>query len=194
MHHRTDERRTIREFLFAGRRKYLVTFVSLCLFGCLGLASASWFTLSGTGHGNAYGKGQNTQTGVDLTSLDYSADGTCSTGAAPEPLIGPSQSGFLCIGVKNSNAFAVTLTGITPTSGAKITAVSAPTCTATQGTDFNVSPWAGPSMSIPAGGSVLGGPTANGGLQMAITTTSTFPSCLAGQNFSLAVDIADQAS
>lgn len=186
MHHKS-QRRTLREFCLAGWRKYVVAFVAMLALGALGLASAAWFTVPTTAHGNAYGKGQNSTAGVAVTGMDFSADGTC--GGQTGTILGPSSSGFLCFGVNNSNTFAVTLSAVAPTAAAKIIAVGAPTCTATPGTDFTVTNWAGPAASIPATGQLVGS-----GEKLAINTTATFPSCLAGVTFSLALDLTEAAT
>lgn len=189
MHHKSN-RRTLREFLFAGRRKYLVAFVGLFAAGALGLASASWFTVPATGHGNAYGKGQNQTAGVALASIDYSSDGTC--GGVNTQALGPNASGFLCFGLTNSNNFAVTLTNVSPTSAAKIVAAGAPSCTATPGSDFTIGAWTGGPQTVPAAtDSTHPGQAFGSGDELPITTTGTFPSCLAGVTFSLATDLAE---
>jgi hypothetical protein len=158
--------------LWRGRRKYVVTFLGVMLAALTGVASAQWFNIP-NGHGNAYGRAKNAQQGLAVTLTDLSANGSIVS-------IGPSESGNLYAAVHNPNTVAVTLTSLTPDTGAKITSIDNPSCVADPST-YSVTPWTG-SLVIPASGD-----TAFGSVLLPLTTTASFPSCLAGTNFTLAV-------
>jgi hypothetical protein len=178
--HRAELRgvRRLWDRLTDGPRKYIFTFVGLAMAGVVGVAVAQWVVVP-QGHGHAYGHGKNATTGLAPNTLDLSLS-TFDTGLTP---IGPGETAVMDATVANPNTFSVTLTGVTPQAAQPIEAsdngVPDPTCTAAPAT-FTITGWSG-SKAIAAG--------SNSDVQLTLTTTATFPSCLAGRDFTLPVDL-----
>ena len=168
--HSTEQRRTWRDRLFGGRRKYAFVFVTLLAVGAAALATAAWIGVEG--HGLGYGKAKQatvfTVTTVDLTD-----------GSGVSAAIGPSETGNLDVRVFNGNGPAVTLTSAAVPAGSSITDTTDAGCTAAPST-FTVTDWTG-SQGIGGFGTTS--------VQLPITTGPDFPACLAGHIWSIPVDL-----
>jgi hypothetical protein len=156
-------------------RRYVVVFVGAALAAGLGIAAATSWTVVPQGHGNAYGKGKPKVTGVAISTMDWSSGQNTVA-------IGPSESGVVVLGMENNNPFNVTLDSVVVPVGANITAVGDPTCVATQGTDFTVGATHIDNTNITAFQN-------NQGTVIDVTTSATFPICLADAVFKLPIDI-----
>ena len=174
MHHKQGQRRTIGQFLFAGKRKFVVTFLLLAVTAGLGVGFSQWLVVHGSG--NAFGHGKNTATAqVDFFGI--------TDGVGTPTAIGPNESGNVIFRLSNPDTNnTITVKAVAPTAGAVITKVGDPSCVADVST-FTLGNWTGNQVLNPLGS----GSSTSGSLNIPLTTTDAFPICLAGSDFQVPV-------